>query len=105
MHSGAEWEHTDEARRTPTRGNLFGIPLGDLGWFTSILMGVATGFAAFFAATFIGIVVILISHIAGHQTDYTLAYRRIGLPIGLLVGLFALGYLGILWIRRIFRKA
>lgn len=105
MHNGAEREHIDEQQPVPTHGTLLGIPLGDLGWFTSILMGLATGFAAFFAATFVGIVVILISHIAGHQTDYTLAYRRIGLPIGLLVGIAALLYLGTLWVRRIVRRA
>ncbi len=105
MRSEAEWEHQDEVQPAPVRGTMLGVPLGDLGWFTSILMGLATGFAAFFAATFVGIVVILIAHINGHQTDYTLAYRRIGLPIGLLVGVFALGYLGILWVRRITRKA
>ncbi len=79
--------------------------MGDLGWFASLIMGLATGFAAFFLATFVGIVVILLLNVSGHPADYTLAYRRIGLPIGLLVGALALGYLGVMWLRRIFRRA
>ena len=39
--------------RTLGAGYLFGAPVGDLGWFASLLMGTATGFAAFFAATFL----------------------------------------------------
>lgn len=101
--------YTDPERRTgSTRqgsGTLFGVPMGDLGWFTSLIMGVATGFAAFFAATFLGIITILVLNTAGRHTDYTLAYRRIGLPIGLLVGIAALAYLGTMWARRKLRSA
>ena len=87
-------------------GTLFGVPVGDLGWFTSLLMGFASGFAAFFAATFCGIVTILVYNSATHGTvDYALSYRAVGLPVGLVVLLAALGYLGTLWCRRIFRRA
>ena len=86
-------------------GTLFGVPMADLGWFASLIMGIATGFAAFFAATFLGIITILILNTAGKHADYTLAYRRIGLPVGLLVGVVALGYLGIMWARRKLRKS
>jgi len=79
--------------------------MADLGWFASLIMGVATGFAAFFAATFVGIVTILILNTGGKHVDYTLAYRRIGLPIGLLAGLAALGYLATMWARRKMRSA
>lgn len=89
----------------PSGPRLFGAPMGELGWFASLIIGLATGFAAFFAATFVAIVVILISNTAGHTVDYTLAYRRVGLPAGLGVGLLALGYLGTLWVRRILRRA
>ncbi len=87
-------------------GFLFGVPVGDLGWFATLLMGLATGFAAFFAATFVAIISILVYNTAGHHTvDFALSYRRIGLPIGLIVAVLALSYLGSLWIRRQTRSA
>jgi hypothetical protein len=87
-------------------GYLFGIPLGDLGWFTSLLMSFALGFAAFFAATFFAIFGVLIYNTATHHTvDFALTYKRIGLPVGVLVLLMALGYLGTLWVRRQLRRS
>ena len=84
---------------------LFGVPMGDLGWFQSLLMGLATGFAAFFLATFLAIFCMLCYTAGGHPIpDFALAYKRIGLPFGLLVGLVALTYLGFQWVRRILRK-
>jgi hypothetical protein len=83
------------------RGHLFGIPMGDLGWFASLLMGAATGFAAFFAGTFAGIVGIMLYNSTGHgPLDYAYSYTRVGLPIGLLVLATAWAYLGTLWVRR-----
>jgi hypothetical protein len=94
------------AKRASEPVTLFGVPVGDLGWFASLLMGTATGFAAFFAATFFGIVYVLICNSAGHQTlDYSLSYKRIGLPAGILVLMVSLGYLGLLWVRRMTRRA
>ena len=87
-------------------GTLFGVPVGDLGWFASLLMGTATGFAAFFAATFVGIVTIMICNSTGHKAiDYSYSYLRVGLPVGVLALVVALGYLGMLWIRRITRRS
>ena len=87
-------------------GFIFGIPVGDLGWFATLVLSFATGFAAFFAATFVAILSILFYNSAGHHTvDFALSYKRIGLPIGLTVLLFALTYLGSLWIRRQLRRA
>lgn len=87
-------------------GFLFGVPVGDLGWFSTLLMGLASGFAAFFAATFFAIMGILFYNTAGHHAvDFAVSYRRIGLPIGLLVAVLSLAYLGSLWIRRILRRA
>ena len=91
--------------RTFGAGYLFGVPLGDLGWFASLLMGVASGFMAFFAATFCAIVFILIYNGAFHGTiDFALSYRRVGFPIGIIVMAIALGYLGRLWLKRILRR-
>jgi hypothetical protein len=87
-------------------GYLFGVPLGDLGWFTSLLMSVALGFLAFFAATFCAIVSILFYNTATHRAiDFALTYKRVGLPVGVLVLVLSLGYLGTLWVRRQLRKA
>jgi hypothetical protein len=83
--------------------------MADLGWFTSLLMGLASGMAAFFAATFCGIFFILFYNTAGHHVgpqalDYADSYRRVGLPVGALAGLLALGYLGMLWVKRKTRR-
>jgi len=89
------------AARQSGRGYLFGVPMGDLGWFTSLLMGAATGFATFFAATFVGIVSIMVYNSTGHQAlDYSYSYLRVGLPAGVLVLVVAWMYLGTLWVRR-----
>jgi hypothetical protein len=87
-------------------GYLFGVPLGDLGWFTSLLMSFALGFAAFFAATFCAIVGLLFYNTTTHHAvDFALTYTRVGLPVGLLVLVVTLGYLGTLWVRRQVRRA
>ncbi len=89
------------AKRRSGKGILFGVPLGDLGLFASLLMGTATGFAAFFAATFLGIISILIYNSATHSTvDFAYSYLRVGLPVGIVVLVVALGYLGTLWLRQ-----
>jgi len=93
------------APRTIGAGYLFGVPLGDLGWFGSLLMGVASGFIAFFASTFCAIVFILVYNTALHgNIDFALSYRRVGFPIGVVVMAVALSYLGTLWFKRILRR-
>ncbi len=92
--------------RTVGGGYLFGVPLGDLGWFASLLMGVGAGFGAFMVGTFFGIFGILIYNSAAHQTvDLAISYKRVGIPLGITVMVVALGYLGMLWSKRVFRKA
>jgi len=87
-------------------GYLFGVPVGELGWFASLLMGTAAGFAAFFAGTFCGIFGILIYNSATHAAvDFAYSYRRVGLPVGLVVLVGAYGLLGTMWVRRMLRKA
>ena len=86
-------------------GYLFGVPVGEMGWFAMLLVGTAAGFAAFFAATFCGIFGIMIWNTATHgAVDYAMSYRRVGFPIG--VGVLVLGYctLGTMWVRRVLRK-
>lgn len=85
---------------------LFGIPIGDFGWFGTLLVSVAAGFLSFFATTFCAIVVILIANSAAHTSiDFAVSYRDVGLPIGLTVLVVALATLGTLWVRRVLRKA
>lgn len=94
--------HVETARR---EGTIFGIPMGDLGWFQSLLMGLATGFTAFFLATLLSIIGFAIYAGVTHTTpDFAMTYKRIGLPIGLGVGIAALAFLGVQWIRRLTRK-
>jgi ABC-type dipeptide/oligopeptide/nickel transport system permease subunit len=94
------------APRTLGGGYLFGVPVKDMGWFASLLMGFATGFLAFFASTFLAIISFLFYNSIGHHAlDYSYTYSRIGLPIGILFGVLALAYLGMLWLRRITRSA
>ncbi|HEY4355433.1 MAG TPA: hypothetical protein VGN16_06780 [Acidobacteriaceae bacterium] len=95
----------NDIERARRDGVLLGIPLGDLGWFQSLLMGTATGFAAFFATTFLSIVALLIYQATSHHTvDYAIAYKRIGFPVGVIVLALALSYLGVQWARRMVRK-
>jgi hypothetical protein len=98
----ASYNDVERARRD---GVLFGIPLGDLGWFQSLLMGLATGFAAFFLATFCSIMALLFYFAFTHRpVDYAIAYKRVGFPFGLVVGAVALTYLGVQWSRRMARR-
>jgi hypothetical protein len=66
----------NDVERARRDGELFGIPLGDLGWFQSLLMGVAVGMAAFFLTTFVAILSLLVYMMAtGKHPDFA---QRIG---------------------------
>ena len=91
----------NHSERAHGHGTLFGVPLGDLGWFQSLLMGLATGFTAFFLATFLAILTLLFLRGSGHSgVDFAITYKYVGLPVGVLVAAIALGYLGYLWVHR-----
>jgi hypothetical protein len=96
----------NDVARARREGVLFGIPLGDLGWFQSLLMGVAAGMAAFFLTTFVAIFVLLIYSAVSHKMpDFAMTYRYAGLPVGAVVMALSLGFLGVQWARRMARKS
>lgn len=98
----ASVHHVEKARR---EGTIFGLPMGDLGWFQSLLMGLAAGFGAFFVATFLSIIgFALYAGIAHHPVDFAMTYKRVGFPIGVGVGLASLSFLAVQWFRRLLRK-
>jgi hypothetical protein len=98
----------NDVARARREGELFGIPLGDLGWFQSLLMGLATGMAAFFLATFLAILSLLVYILARGKSagsvDFALTYKAVGLPVGAVVMALALGFLGVQWAKRMARK-
>jgi 4-hydroxybenzoate polyprenyltransferase len=82
-------------------GRVFGIPLGELGLFASLLMAFAFGFLVFFATCFVAIFGLLFYNSAGHHTvNMADSYRYFGLPAGLIALGFALVVLLGLWVRR-----
>jgi len=82
-------------------GRVFGIPLGELGLFTSVLMAFAFGFLVFFATCFVAILSLLFYNAAGHHTiDMADSYRYVAFPAGLVALAFALVVLLGLWVRR-----
>jgi ABC-type dipeptide/oligopeptide/nickel transport system permease subunit len=95
----------NDVARARREGELFGIPLGDLGWFQTLLMGFAAGFVAFFLSTFLAIVSMLIYQLfTQHVPPYEKSYQVVGLPVGIVVLVLALGFLGVQWSRRMARK-
>jgi hypothetical protein len=101
--------HSTPASATPAArntGSLFGLPLSNLGWFGSLLIGVASGFLVFFAATFCGILFILIANTATQRAiDYADSYRRVGFPLGITTMAVMLTYLAVQWSRRMLRRS
>jgi ABC-type dipeptide/oligopeptide/nickel transport system permease subunit len=81
-------------------GRIFRIPLGDFGFFASLLLSFSLGFLAFFATCFIAIFGILIYNGAGHHVNFADSYRYIALPVGLIV--LAVSFVVLLgfWLRR-----
>ena len=82
------------------RGKVFGIPLGDLGFFTSVLMAFALGFLSFFLFTFLAIAGLMIYNGMGHHVDYAASYKYVSFPAGCVVLLLSLIFFGTLWLRR-----
>jgi hypothetical protein len=92
------------AEQPRSRATIFGVPIGELGFFTSVLFGCVLGFGAFFLTTFVGIVSIFVynSNAGAHApVNFAYSYLRFGMPVGILVAVVVWVYLGRLWVARI----
>src|ERR1700733_3255336 len=78
----AQHQNLGQVRSPQAGGKFFGIPLGDLGFATSILMAFTVGFLSFFLFTFLAIVGLMIYNGMGHQVDYATSYKYISFPAG-----------------------
>ncbi|MGC2617412.1 MAG: hypothetical protein WA414_00135 [Acidobacteriaceae bacterium] len=82
---------------------LLGIPLGDFGFFSSILLSLASGFLAFFASCFLAIISLLFWNTLGHHTvNYADCYLYVAFPIGVAVLFLAFIFFTGTWLRRKF---
>lgn len=85
----------------PAQDKIFGIPLGKLGFLSSLLMAVAFGCIVFFATCFLAIFSLLIYNEAGHHAvDMADAYRYVAFPAGSVALCIALAVMLGLWARR-----
>jgi hypothetical protein len=86
---------------TTQPARLLGIPLGDFGFFSSLLLSLASGFLAFFSTLFLAIVTLLVwNGIGHHQVNYADTYLYVAFPIGLIVLVVALIFFTGTWLRR-----
>jgi TRAP-type C4-dicarboxylate transport system permease small subunit len=80
---------------------VFGIPLGDMGFFHSLLIACIFGVMAFFATCFVAILGLLIYNEAGHHAvDMADVYIYAATPVGGIALVFALIVLMSIWLRR-----
>lgn len=80
---------------------LLGIPLGDFGFFSSILLALASGFLTFFASCFVAIVALLFWNALGHhKVNYADSYLYVAFPLGLLVMACGFVFFTGAWLRR-----
>jgi hypothetical protein len=80
---------------------LLGIPLGDFGFFSALLLALASGFLTFFASCFVAILALLCWNIVGHNhVNYADSYRYVAFPLGLAVLAFGLVFFTGAWLRR-----
>ncbi len=93
-----------QSRHVREEGKFFGIPLGDLGFFTSVLMAFTLGFLSFFLFTFLGIIGLAIYNGLGHQVDLAASYKYISFPAACVVLAASLLFFGSLWVRRKFSR-
>jgi hypothetical protein len=83
------------------KGDTFlGFPLHGFGFFTSLLLTLATGFFTFFASTCVAIFALLGWNLFGHHAvNYADSYLFVGLPAGTVALVGAFFVFGRLWFR------
>ena len=80
---------------------LLGVPLGDFGFFSSILLALASGFLTFFATCFLAIIALLFWNVLFHHPiNYADSYLYVALPSGLAVLVLAFFFFTGTWLRR-----
>lgn len=85
----------------PARGKVLGIPLGELGLFPLLFMGVAFGVMVFFATCFVMIFALLFYNELGHHAvDLADAYRYVAFPVGAVALVAGLAVMTGAWMRR-----
>ena len=83
-----------------TSKTFLGFPLEGFGWFTSLLLTVASGFLAFFLVTAFAIFALLVwNQGMGHHVNYANSYLYAGFPSAVAVWTVALCVFGTLWVR------
>jgi hypothetical protein len=93
-------QNLQQVRPPQAGGKFFGIPLGDLGFVTSLLMAFTVGFLSFFLFTFLAIVGLMIYNGMGYHADYAVSYKYISFPAACVVLFASLIFFGSLWVRR-----
>ena len=93
-------QNVQQFRSQQAGGKFFGVPLGDLGFVTSVLMAFTVGFLSFFLFTFLAIVSLMIYNGMGHHVDYADSYKYVSFPAACVVLLASLIFFGTLWVRR-----
>jgi hypothetical protein len=85
---------------------LLGIPVGDFGFFATLLVSAAAGALTFFALTFLSIIgVAIYKGISGSAVSMAVSYKYIAFPTACVVLLVSLVYLMTVWVRRKMRQA
>jgi hypothetical protein len=85
-----------------TTGKIFGVPLGDFGFISSLLLALTAGFLTFFLTTFLAIIGIMIYNGMGHSMNYADSYKLISFPIACVMLAASLIFFATLWLRRKF---
>jgi hypothetical protein len=88
-----------------SKGKIPGIPLGGFGFFSSLLLALASAFFSFFASTTLAIFALLAWNLGGHHAvNYADSYLYVGFPVGVTVLAVAVPVFAVLWIRAKIRQ-
>ena len=80
---------------------VWGVPVGDFGFFASTLIAVALSFITFFGVTFLSIFGLMIyNHAGGHHVTLDTSYKFIALPAGIFMLIVSSAVLLGIWLHR-----